>query len=232
MTALAVALGLAGAVVGLAVGAALRRWDYRLDDERNLPVRRPLPWLVPAMALVWGLLGWRVGDQAGGLGQPGLLPAYLFFATLSGALVAIDLDVHRLPDVLQLPAMPVLVVLLAIASLTSGDWWALARAVIAWAVLLVGYFVLVLVSPGAQGLGLGDVKLAGVLGLVLGWLGWLPLLIGIYAGFLIGGLVALVLVLGRRVGWRSSVAYGPPMIAGAFVGILLPAHVVTGLILR
>jgi leader peptidase (prepilin peptidase)/N-methyltransferase len=228
VTPLAVALGLAGAVVGAGVAWTLRRWDYRLDDERNLPVRRPMPWLVPAMALAWGLLGWRLGE----LGQPGLLPAYLFFGTLSGALVAIDLDVHRLPDALQLPAMPVLVVLLAIASWASGDWWALVRAVIAWAVLLVAYFVLVLISPGAQGLGLGDVKLAGVLGLVLGWLGWFPLLIGVYAGFLVGGLFALALVLGRRAGWSSSVAYGPPMIVGAFVGILLPVEVVADLLFR
>lgn len=227
MTALEVALALAGAVVGAGVAWGLRRWDYRLDDERNLPVRRPMPWLVPAMALAWGLLGWRLGD----LGHPGLLPAYLFFATLSGALVAIDVDVHRLPDALQLPAMPVLVTLLAIASWASGDWWALARAVIAWGVLLVGYFVLVLISPGAQGLGLGDVKLAGILGLVLGWLGWFPLLIGVYAGFLVGGLFALVLVLGRRAGWSSSVAYGPPMIVGGFVGILLPVELVADLLL-
>ena len=226
MSGLVIGLGAAGAVAGWGVARGLTAWDYRLEEERDGPRRSPLWWLVPGMALVWGLLGWRFGG-----GHAGALPAYLLFATLGGALVAIDLDVHRLPDVLQLPAMPALAVLLALASLVAGDWGPLLRAVIAWAVLLVGYFVLVLVSPGGTGMGLGAVKLAGLMGLALGWLGWVPLLVGVYAGFLVGGLVALAALLARRVGWRSSIAFGPPMIAGALVGILVPAHVVTGALL-
>jgi len=67
------------------------------------------------------------------------------------------------------------------------------------------------------------VKLAGVLGMHLGYVGWWPLLLGTLLAFTLAGLTALVLVLSRRVGWRDSIPFGPFMIAGAAVALALPA---------
>ncbi len=83
--------------------------------------------------------------------------------------------------------------------------------------LFLFYLIAALVYPG--GMGFGDVKLAGVLGLFLGFLGWGPLVVGAFAAFLLGGLFALVLVALRRAGRKSGIPFGPWMLAGAWVGI-------------
>jgi leader peptidase (prepilin peptidase)/N-methyltransferase len=69
-------------------------------------------------------------------------------------------------------------------------------------------------------MGMGDVKLAGVLGLFLGWLGWSELLVGAFAAFLLGGVVALALLAARRVTRSSGIPFGPWMLAGAWSAVL------------
>ena len=70
-----------------------------------------------------------------------------------------------------------------------------------------------------RGLGFGDVRLAGVLGIGLGWLGWGPLLVGLYAGFLLGGVIGGVLALFHLVD-RKGVPFGPFMLLGAVAGVV------------
>jgi leader peptidase (prepilin peptidase)/N-methyltransferase len=143
--------------------------------------------------------------------------AFLYLASISIALTLIDLDVHRLPDSLVLPSYVVAAALLSAASLLTGDLAALARAGIGLAALFLAYLIMALMYPG--GMGYGDVKLAGLLGLYLGWLGWPQLIVGAFAAFLLGGLFAILLLLTRRAGRRSGIPFGPWMIAGAWVGI-------------
>jgi len=143
--------------------------------------------------------------------------AYAYLASIAVVLTVIDLAVHRLPDVLVLPAYPVLLVLFAAECLVTGEWWPLATAAIGGTILFALYFAAALVYPG--GMGFGDVKLAGVLGLALGWLGWGPLVIGSFAAFLIGGLVGIALIATKKAGRRSGIPFGPFMFAGAAVGI-------------
>ena len=81
-----------------------------------------------------------------------------------------------------------------------------------------GYLVLALISP--SGLGMGDVKLAGLLGIVLGWYGWEQVLAGTIAAFVLGGLAAVVLLVTARADRRTHLAFGPWMIAGAVVGLV------------
>jgi leader peptidase (prepilin peptidase)/N-methyltransferase len=69
-------------------------------------------------------------------------------------------------------------------------------------------------------MGFGDVKLAGVLGAYLGWLGWSQLAVGAFMGFLLGGLGGIVLMLAGRAGRKSMIPYGPYMIVGAWGAIL------------
>jgi leader peptidase (prepilin peptidase)/N-methyltransferase len=68
-------------------------------------------------------------------------------------------------------------------------------------------------------LGLGDVKLAAVVGLVTGWLGWGIAVVAAFLGFLLGGLAGVALVLAGRAGRRTAIPFGPFMLAGALVAV-------------
>lgn len=143
--------------------------------------------------------------------------AFLYFAAISVALSVIDLDTQRLPNVIVLPSLIVGSVLLGASSLVSGDLGSLASAGTGMAGLFILYLIIALVSP--RGMGFGDVKLAGVLGLYVGFLGVGPLLIGAFAAFVLGGLFGIGVMLARR-GRRHGIPFGPWMFAGAWVGIL------------
>jgi leader peptidase (prepilin peptidase) / N-methyltransferase len=118
-----------------------------------------------------------------------------------------------------LPAYPVAVVLLVASALLAGDPARLVMAGIGLVALLLFYAALAFGYRG--GMGLGDVKLAGVLGLYLGYLGLGPLLVGALAPFLLGGLFALILVVLRRAGRKSRIPFGPWMLAGSWLGLLI-----------
>lgn len=143
--------------------------------------------------------------------------ALLYLAVISVVLTVIDLRTHRLPNRIVLPSYAVAAALLTAAALLSGDLVALLRAVIGMAALYVFYFTLRLVRP--SGMGGGDVKLAGLLGFYLGWIGWGALAVGAFAAFLLGGLFGVVLLLARRAGRKTAIPFGPWMIAGAWIGV-------------
>jgi len=148
-----------------------------------------------------------------------VLVAFLYFAAISVALAAIDLDTHKLPNVIVLPSYIVVAVLLAAASVAAGDYSALLRAAVGCAALFAAYFVLALVYPG--GMGFGDVKLAGVIGLVLGFLGWGTLVVGAFSAFLLGGIFGVALLIGKKANRKSGIPFGPWMLAGAWLGIFI-----------
>jgi leader peptidase (prepilin peptidase)/N-methyltransferase len=146
------------------------------------------------------------------------LVAYLYLAAISVALSFIDIEHHKLPNVIVLPSYIVGVVLLGAAALLAGDFDQLIRAGIGMAAMGVAYLLIALVKPGAMGL--GDVKLAGVLGLFLGFNGWGALIIGSLAAFLLGGIYGLVLIALRKSTRKSGIPFGPWMALGAWIGIL------------
>ncbi|MGV3732010.1 MAG: prepilin peptidase [Microcella sp.] len=147
------------------------------------------------------------------------LIALLWFAGIGIALAAIDLDTHRLPDAIVLPSYGVLAALLGSAALLAGEGEAAARAAAGAGILFALYLLLALISP--RGMGMGDVKLSGVIGLVLGWVGWSALAVGALAAFLLGGLVGLALIVLGRARRSTGIPFGPWMLGGAWVGILL-----------
>ena len=226
----------AGAAAGLMAGALLRGVVFRLSVPAGAPDRVTCPgcaarlprWPSPrcpecghalgtpvvlelATAVVLALLAGRFG------GQP-LTLALGFLGALGVALAAIDISVQRLPDRLTLPAYPVLIALLAIAAVTGHDLAALWRALLGGLVLAAAYLLLGLVRPGQ--LGGGDIKLAGLAGLALGWLGWRAVLTGTALGFMLAGLAGLALLAARRVTLRGTISFGPFLLGGALLVIL------------
>lgn len=147
-----------------------------------------------------------------------VLPAYLVFAAVTVALAFIDYDTKKLPNVLTLPMYGVGVIGLGVPALVHGMGHAAARAAEGGAALYAFYFILCYATAG-KGLGFGDVKLAGVLGMFLGWIGWKDLLVGALGGIFVGGVVAAVL-LARGMGRKAQVPFGPFLVVGAYIGIL------------
>ncbi len=210
--------------------SACPRCEHPIRARDNIPL---ISWLAlrgrcrdcsepisPRYPLVEALTGAFFGSAAWFAGLSWTLPAMLYLVAIGVALALIDLDVHRLPDAIVLPSYLVGLLLLGLAAWNPGgaaDWWALIRALIGGAAMLAVYLVLVLIYP--TGMGLGDVKLAGVLGLYLGFFGWGSLLSGFFAPFLLGGLFAIGLLVAGRVGRKSGIPFGPWMVLGAFVGI-------------
>ncbi|WP_426325008.1 prepilin peptidase [Microbacterium sp. E-13] len=143
--------------------------------------------------------------------------AFLYLATVSILLALIDLDTKRLPNSIVLPSYVVAGVLFCVAALLSGEWDALLRAATGMVALYVFYALLRLARPG--GMGGGDVKLAGVIGIYLGWLGWGALLVGAFAAFVYGGVFGIILILIRRAGRKTAIPFGPWMILGAWTGV-------------
>lgn len=183
----------------------------------------PISGRYPAVELITGL---AFGATLLCAGISWALPALLYFVAVGIALTAIDLDTRRLPDALVLPSYPIGLALLALASANPGgpsDWHALFRAVLAAVAFFLVYFVIVLVYP--KGMGFGDAKLAGVLGLYLGWWGWSEVVVGWFAAFVLGGVFSVGLMIAGRAGRKSTIPFGPWMIAGAFVGLLVGGQV-------
>lgn len=180
---------------------------------------RPLPgppWVVAvSVPLLWGLLAWQLGGVAHG----SLLPAYLLLAGVGVALGWIDADIHRLPQGLTLPAIAAVVLLLAVASLTTGDWGALVRAAACAAGGFLFYAVLAFVAP--DGLGYGDVILGGLVSLPLGYLGWSEAVMGVVLTYLLGGVFALVAIALRRLRLDGFVAFGPFILLGSLAAVFV-----------
>lgn len=145
--------------------------------------------------------------------------AYLYLSAISIALALIDLDTQTLPNAIVLPAYVVGAVALGGASIATGNYAASLSAAVGAVALAAIYLALSAFSRG--GMGLGDVKLAGVLGLFLGWLGWDVLVVGALAAFILGGLFGVALLIFRKAGRKTKVPFGPWMLAGAWVGIIV-----------
>jgi leader peptidase (prepilin peptidase)/N-methyltransferase len=184
---------------------AVRKW-WR--PTRTTPTRAAATAAVAA--LLGGLAGAAAGDGA-------VLPALTGFAWLLAPLVVIDVERHRLPDRLVVVAAVELAVLLAVAALVRGAWAPYVRAVEAGAVVGAALLLVAVLARGA--LGLGDVKLGGVLGGCLGWFGWAQVYVGMLAGFVIGAAVAVVLLVAGRATARSHLAFGPVLVLGAMLTI-------------
>lgn len=155
---------------------------------------------------------------AASIGADAALPAFLLMGAVGVTLAVIDTEHHRLPDRLVLPTYVAGEALLLAAATVTGTFEAWVRALLAAAAVFAVFLLLALISP--EGFGFGDVKLGGLLGMYLGWLGWDRVVLGVLAGFLIGTVLALVLIVTRRASLRTPVPFGPALLAGALVAVV------------
>ncbi|MFB0617005.1 A24 family peptidase [Streptomyces sp. AGS-58] len=173
------------------------------------------PRLATAVALVCASLAAATGTRPE-------LAVWLLLAPVGVLLAAVDLRVRRLPDPLTLPLAAAALALLGLAALLpehAGHWPTALYGALA---LGAGYCVLYLINPA--GMGFGDVKLAVGSGAVLGWYGWPTVLLGTFAGFLLGALYGGALVLARRADRKTAVPFGPFLLAGTLAGALIGAY--------
>jgi leader peptidase (prepilin peptidase)/N-methyltransferase len=218
-----VVLAAVGAAGGLGVPSLIARIPEPAPDPDEEAVPEPkepyaaiaaLPRLRTtaslASALAAGLCGARLG-----WGWDLLLVAYL--VPVGVALAIVDWRTRLLPTRIIAPSYAVVVALCLLAAVLGDDVASLIRAGWGWLVSGGTFLLLWLVYP--RGMGYGDVRLSGVLGLALGFLGWCPLLVGVWSGFLLGGLGGTVLTLLKVVD-RKAYPFGPFMLLGALVGVL------------
>lgn len=214
----------------LSPGSHCPACDSAIRARHNVPV---VGWLVlrgrcadcaapisaryPAVELATALVFVAMTSQLAALHLLAALPAYLVFVSVGIALAVIDLDVHRLPNVIVYPTYVALAALLTVASVVTDSAEPLGRAAVGGAASLALFFALALANP--KGMGLGDVKLAGVIGTALGFLSYPAVVVGTFAAFLVGGLAGAALIVTRRAQRKSLIPFGPAMVAGAFIAL-------------
>ncbi len=175
----------------------------------------PISARYPAVELLTGAL---FGAMAWRFDLSTELPAFLYLAAVGVALAFIDYDTKRLPNALTLPSYAVGGALLLLPAAIEPDWPSYLRALLGLVALFAFYFLLAFIYPA--GMGFGDVKLAGVLGLYLGWLGWGVLLVGGFLGFLLGAVIGVALMVAGRARRKATIPFGPFMVAGALLAVL------------
>jgi len=205
---LAVACGLLGLVTGVLVNRVAGRFPWTGRGSGAPAVRRPV--VEVATAALFLLAALRFGASWE------LLP-FLFLGSAGVLLAVIDVQHRLLPNRVVVPSIAIGTVLLLLVAVGAREWADLLRGVLAGFVLFAGYLVLALINP--RGLGMGDVKLAALLGMYLGWLGWHVVAYGTLAAFVGQALIALLLLATRRIGLRGELPFGPAMLLGAAVAI-------------
>jgi leader peptidase (prepilin peptidase) / N-methyltransferase len=167
--------------------------------------------------LVEVMTGVAFGGVVAWVGLSWVLPALLYLAAISIALTMIDLKLKRLPNAITLPSYPIAAALLTLAALAEREPGRLIGAAIGSAASFAFYFMLMVIN--SRGMGFGDVKLSGVLGLYLGWFGWQCAVVGPFLAFVLGGVIGIGLMLLGRAGRKTQIPFGPYMIVAAWIAL-------------
>ncbi|GAA4713955.1 A24 family peptidase [Nocardioides conyzicola] len=208
---------LLGAAVCGAAGAGVPALIARMRDPRYASVAA-LPGLAWRAAVVAALSGAVLGGAVG-LDWPLLF--LLPLVPVGVALAFIDLRTHLLPTRLIWPTLAVTAVLAAVAALADGEPRAFLHAVVGGVAVFAFFHVLWWIYP--SGMGYGDVRLSAVVGLVLGYVGWGALVVGVYGGFLVFAVIGVLRAGARRDRsvLRTPLPFGPFLLGGVLAGVAL-----------
>jgi len=132
------------------------------------------------------------------------------------ALTMIDLEFRRVPNVIVLPAAAAATLWVVGFATATHDWPVAEHALLSGAAAFVLFFLIALISGG---MGMGDVKLAAFVGLYAGRFGWEVAVLAVFAGFVLGGVVATGLLVARRRGRKDALPFAPSLAAGAIIGV-------------
>lgn len=190
------------------------------------PISVQYPLVETATAAVWvGVVWWMwIPDPTGAIAVETV--TFLYLASASIALAVIDVRVHRLPDAIVLSSYLAVAAGFGVSAALSGGLTRLGAAAIGAVVMGGVYVVIAIINPG--GMGAGDVKLAGVLGAALGWLGWAELGLGLFAGFLFGGLWGFAIIALKRGSRKTAIPFGPFMLGGAWLAAVAAHPILEG----
>lgn len=168
----------------------------------------------PLVELAGALLSAAVGLR---FGLSWVLPGYLVFVWVLLVVSAIDVDTRKIPNKITYPGIPALLVLLGAAAFLHGQPGDAVRALVGGAAAFAFMLVIALINP--RGMGLGDVKLAAFIGIGLGYLGLAEVVVGLFASFLAGGVIAVGLLATGLRGRKDALPFGPYLAIGAIVSL-------------
>ena len=205
------------------------RCSAQLRDRDNIPVvswlllrgrchscAEPIPIRYPLVELGTGVL---FAAMAARFGADWALPGYLVFVSALLAVSAIDLERFLVPNRIVYPSLVASLALLGVAALLEPDGGAFVRALVGAVAASGGLFALALLYP--RGMGMGDVKLALLLGLYLGWLSLGHVVLGLFLGFLLGSVVGIALLVAGVRGRKDHLPFAPFLATGAVLAVLV-----------
>jgi leader peptidase (prepilin peptidase) / N-methyltransferase len=167
--------------------------------------------LAVVSAVVLGLFAAHFGADI-------VLAPYAVFGLSMVAISAVDLERWIIPNRIIYPTLALLIPLFALSSAVDHRWESLGKAAICGALAFLGFFVLHVAVP--KGMGFGDVRLAGVIGLATGWLGFGHAFVGFFAGLVLGAVIGIVFIVVSGGGRKTKIPFGPFLAAGAVLSIV------------
>ena len=207
--------------------------NTELKGRHNVPVvswlvlrgrcafcRAPISVRYPLVEAVTGLLFAGLTLRFGLTAE---LPAFLYLAAVAVTLAMIEVDVRRLPDSIVMPSYIVAIALLMPAGAENGDWHGAQRSLAGMLALVALLFAFAIAFP--NGLGFGDVKLAGLLGLYLAWLSWDALFLGVITTFVIAGVGGRAVVASGRAERTAVFPLGPSLAAASVLAVFVAVPV-------
>jgi prepilin signal peptidase PulO-like enzyme (type II secretory pathway) len=199
-----------GVLTGADAALAARIPDVPLD--RHLTHDGAGRVVVPVLSALGCLLvGLRYGPSL-------VVVPFLFLVPVLAGLAVVDLHTHRLPNALTLPSYAIGVALVGGTALARGEPAALVSALVAAALLFLVVLVLALVRPA--GMGMGDVKASGLVGLFVGSLGVGAAIVAVFVGAVLSLVAGGVLMATGRIDRRTPTPFGPWLAVGALVAVL------------
>lgn len=210
----AIACAIVGVPVGMFLNVVIERVPEKEPLRAALPPRRPAStseWLVViGTAALFAAMGARWGNDWA-------LPAYLLLVASLVSISVIDLRLYIVPNRIVYPTLAAAIPLLVAAALLDHHGGAIRSAAIGSAAAWFGLLVVHLIQP--RGMGFGDVRLAAILGLFLGWINLRLVLWGMLAGFLLGAVIGVGLIVFGGRGRKEAVPFAPFLAAGTLLAI-------------